>query len=56
MGELVFVCDQDGSLCLYTHNFPGEILKRVREILKAIASKLYSQAEPDESWYLSDEG
>ena len=56
MGELVFVCDQDGSLCLYTHNFPGEILKRVREILKAIAGKLYSQDAPEEGWYLSDEG
>ena len=56
IGELVFVCDQDGSLCLYTHNFPWEILKRARKILKEIASKLYSQGAPDEGWYLSDDG
>lgn len=56
IGELVFVCDQDGSLCLYTQNFPWEILKRARKILKEIASKLYSQGAPDEGWYLSDDG
>ncbi len=48
IGELAFVVDQDGSIGIYTNNFPTEILRRVRVILKAIAGKLYSQDAPDE--------
>jgi hypothetical protein len=56
IGELAFVVDQDGSIGIYTNNFPTEILRRVRVILKAIAGKLYSQDAPDEGWHLLDEG
>lgn len=41
IGDLVFVVDQDGSINIYTENFPAETLNRTRNILKGIASRLY---------------
>jgi hypothetical protein len=55
MGELLFVVDQDGTVGIYTNNFPGPILRRVRKILKAIAGKLYCRDTSDSSGQVTDQ-
>ena len=47
IGELIFVVDQDGSVGIYTNNFPEEILRKVRKHLKEIAGKLYCRDTSD---------
>ncbi len=55
MGELSFVVDQDGSVGIYTNNFPETLLRRVRKILKAIAGKLYCRDTSDSSSQVTDQ-